>query len=168
MGGFHTEYSSIRFGLFFLAEFMNTITMSAIVVMLFFGGPNGYIPHIPGATIYMPIIYFLLKTAAFCFVYVWFRAALPRLRYDQLMDLGWKRLIPLTLGWLLLVAAIIAWGWGGLILVPVMLVAGLAAAAVHASRRRPQLRRRDHPGHRPARHAAVTAAAGAARAGSGR
>ncbi|HEY1652457.1 MAG TPA: NADH-quinone oxidoreductase subunit NuoH [Acidimicrobiales bacterium] len=123
VGGFHTEYSSIRFGLFFLAEFMNTITMSAIVVTLFFGGPNGYIFHIPGATIYMPIIYFLLKTAAFCFVYVWFRAALPRLRYDQLMDLGWKRLIPLTLGWLLLVAAIVAWGWAGLILVPVMLIA---------------------------------------------
>ncbi len=111
MGGFHTEYSSIRFGLFFLAEFMNTITMSAIVVTLFFGGPNGYIFHIPGATIYMPIIYFLLKTVAFCFIYVWFRAALPRLRYDQLMDLGWKRLIPMTLGWLLLVAGIIAWGW---------------------------------------------------------
>jgi NADH-quinone oxidoreductase subunit H len=102
---------------------MNTITMSAIVVTLFFGGPNGYIFHIPGATIYMPVIYFLLKTAAFCFIYVWFRAALPRLRYDQLMDLGWKRLIPLSLGWLLLVAAVIAWGWGGLILVPVMLIA---------------------------------------------
>ena len=52
----------------------------------------------------MPIIWFLLKTVVFCFIYVWFRAALPRLRYDQLMDLGWKRLIPLTLGWLLLVA----------------------------------------------------------------
>ena len=123
VGGFHTEYSSIRFGLFYLAEFMNTITMSAIVVTLFFGGPNGYIFHIPGATIYMPIIYFLLKTVAFCFIYVWFRAALPRLRYDQLMDLGWKRLIPLTLGWLLLVAAIVAWGWAGLILVPVVILA---------------------------------------------
>ena len=52
----------------------------------------------------MPIIWFLLKTVVFCFIYVWFRAALPRLRYDQLMDLGWKRLIPMTLGWLLLVA----------------------------------------------------------------
>jgi NADH-quinone oxidoreductase subunit H len=125
VGGFHTEYSSIRFGLFFLAEFMNTITMSAIVVTLFFGGPNGYIPHIPGATIYMPVIYFLLKTAAFCFIYVWFRAALPRLRYDQLMDLGWKRLIPVTLGWLLIVAAVIAWGWAGLIMVPVVVFASL-------------------------------------------
>jgi NADH-quinone oxidoreductase subunit H len=123
VGGFHTEYSSIRFGLFYLAEFMNTITMSAIVVTLFFGGPNGYIPHIPGATIYMPIIYFLLKTVAFCFIYVWFRAALPRLRYDQLMDLGWKRLIPMTLGWLLLVAAIVAWGWAGLWLVPIVVAA---------------------------------------------
>jgi NADH-quinone oxidoreductase subunit H len=123
VGGFHTEYSSIRFGLFYLAEFMNTITMSAIVVTLFFGGPNGYIFHIPGATIYMPIIYFLLKTVAFCFIYVWFRAALPRLRYDQLMDLGWKRLIPLTLGWLLLVAGIVAWGWAGLWLVPIVILA---------------------------------------------
>jgi NADH-quinone oxidoreductase subunit H len=125
VGGFHTEYSSIRFGLFFLAEFMNTITMSAIVVTLFFGGPNGYIFHIPGATIYMPIIYFLIKTVAFCFIYVWFRAALPRLRYDQLMDLGWKRLIPMTLGWLLLVAAVVAWGWRGLILVPVVVLASV-------------------------------------------
>ena len=62
VGGFHTEYSSIRFALFFLAEFMNTITMSAIMVTLFFGGPDGPIPHIPGATIYMPIIWFLVKT----------------------------------------------------------------------------------------------------------
>jgi NADH-quinone oxidoreductase subunit H len=124
VGGFHTEYSSIRFGLFFLAEFMNTITMSAVVVTLFFGGPNGPIPHaVPGATIFLPVIYFLLKTAAFCFIYVWFRAALPRLRYDQLMDLGWKRLIPLTLAWLLLVASVVTWRWGGLLMLPVVLVA---------------------------------------------
>jgi len=126
VGGFHTEYSSIRFGLFFLAEFMNTITMSAVVVTLFFGGPNGPIPHaVPGATIFLPIIYFLLKTAAFCFIYVWFRAALPRLRYDQLMDLGWKRLIPMTLAWLLLVASVVTWRWGGLFMVPVVVVAAV-------------------------------------------
>jgi NADH-quinone oxidoreductase subunit H len=123
VGGFHTEYSSIRFGLFFLAEFMNTITMSAVVVTLFFGGPDGPIPRfIPTSDIWMPVIWFLIKTAAFCFIYVWFRAALPRLRYDQLME-GWKRLIPLTLGWLLLVAGIIAWGWAGLWLVPVVILA---------------------------------------------
>jgi len=124
VGGFHTEYSSIRFGMFYLAEFMNTITMSAVVVTLFFGGPDGLIPPWPGATIYMPIIWFLLKTVAFCFIYVWFRAALPRLRYDQLMDLGWKRLIPMTLAWLLLVASIVTWHWRGLLMVPVVLVAG--------------------------------------------
>jgi NADH-quinone oxidoreductase subunit H len=125
VGGFHTEYSSIRFGMFYLAEFMNTITMSAVVVTLFFGGPNGLIPPIAGATIYMPIIWFVLKTVAFCFIYVWFRAALPRLRYDQLMDLGWKRLIPMSLAWLLLVAAIVTWGWSGLIMVPVVVAAGV-------------------------------------------
>ena len=125
VGGFHTEYSSIRFGLFFLAEFMNTITMSAVVVTLFFGGPNGPIPPIPGATIYMPVLYFVLKTGAFCFIYVWFRAALPRLRYDQLMDLGWKRLIPMTLGWLLLVASVLTWGVKGLIMLPVEVVAAV-------------------------------------------
>jgi NADH-quinone oxidoreductase subunit H len=125
VGGFHTEYSSIRFGMFYLAEFMNTITMSAVVVTLFFGGPNGLIPAIPGATIYMPIIWFLLKTVAFCFIYVWFRAALPRLRYDQLMDLGWKRLIPMTLAWLLLVASVVTWHWRGLIMLPVVLAAAV-------------------------------------------
>jgi NADH-quinone oxidoreductase subunit H len=126
VGGFHTEYSSIRFGLFFLAEFMNTITMSAVVVTLFFGGPNGPIPHaIPGATIYMPIVYFILKTVAFCFIYVWFRAALPRLRYDQLMDLGWKRLIPLTLAWLLMVASVLTWRWWGLVMLPVVVVSAV-------------------------------------------
>jgi NADH-quinone oxidoreductase subunit H len=126
VGGFHTEYSSIRFGLFFLAEFMNTITMSAVVVTLFFGGPNGWIPRfIPTSDIWMPIIWFLLKTVAFCFIYVWFRAALPRLRYDQLMDLGWKRLIPMTLAWLLLVAAVVTWHWGGLFMIPVVLVAAV-------------------------------------------
>jgi NADH-quinone oxidoreductase subunit H len=125
VGGFHTEYSSMRFGMFYLAEFMNTITMSAVVVTLFFGGPDGLIPPWIGANIYMPIIWFLLKVVAFCFIYVWFRAALPRLRYDQLMDLGWKRLIPLTLGWLLVVAAILAWHWAGLILVPVVLAASV-------------------------------------------
>ncbi len=113
VGGFHTEYSSIRFALFFLAEFMNTITMSAITVTLFFGGPDGPIPHIPHTYWLWPILWFLGKTIVFLFVFVWLRAALPRLRYDQLMDLGWKKLIPLSLGWLLIVAGFVIDGWWG-------------------------------------------------------
>ncbi len=103
VGGFHTEYSSIRFALFYLAEYMNTITMSAIMVTMFFGGPDG-----PDPTFLhwlWPILWFLVKTAIFFVIYVWFRAALPRLRYDQLMDLGWKVLIPVSLAWILVIAA---------------------------------------------------------------
>jgi len=116
VGGFHTEYSSLRFALFFLAEFMNTITMSAIMVTLFFGGPAGWIPPVAHFKWVFPILWFVAKTTAFAFSYIWFRAALPRLRYDQLMDLGWKRLIPLSLGWMLIVAGfMVSKSWGLLI-----------------------------------------------------
>ena len=109
-GGYHTEYSSIRFALFFLAEFMNTVTMSAVVVTLFFGGPDG--PGFHFLRWLWPILWFAGKTVVFLYLQVWIRAALPRLRYDQLMDLGWKAMIPLSLGWLLVVAgAIESVGW---------------------------------------------------------
>jgi NADH-quinone oxidoreductase subunit H len=114
VGGFHTEYSSIRFGLFYLAEFMNTITMSAIIVTLFLGGPAGWVPNVAHLRWVFPILWFLVKTVTFAFCYVWFRAALPRFRYDQLMDMGWKQLIPLSLGWVLIVAGFLvrpAWGF---------------------------------------------------------
>ncbi|HEV3132095.1 MAG TPA: NADH-quinone oxidoreductase subunit NuoH [Acidimicrobiales bacterium] len=124
VGGFVTEYSSIRFALFFLAEFMNTITMSAITVTLFFGGPDGPVPHVAHLQWLWPILWFLGKTIVFLFVFVWLRAALPRLRYDQLMDLGWKKLIPLSLGWLLIVAGFVVDGWWGL---------GMAAAVIAAA-----------------------------------
>ncbi len=104
VGGFHTEYSSIRFALFYLAEFMNTVTMSAIIVTLFLGGPAG--PTFFGPDWIWGPLWFLAKLVIFLFMFVWFRATLPRFRYDQLMDLGWKVLIPLALGWLLLLAAI--------------------------------------------------------------
>ena len=104
VGGFHTEYSSIRFALFFLAEFMNVITMSAIIVTLFLGGPAG--PTLFGPAWLWGPIWFFAKVFCFLFIFVWFRATLPRFRYDQLMDLGWKVLIPLALGWLLLLAGI--------------------------------------------------------------
>ncbi len=106
VGGFHTEYSSIRFALFFLAEFMNTVTMGAIIVTLFFGGPAG--PN-PGGAVLGPAVgffWFFAKLIVFLFVFVWFRATLPRVRYDQLMDLGWKILIPLSLAWLLILGSI--------------------------------------------------------------
>ncbi len=111
VGGFNTEYSSIRFALFFLAEFMNTITMSALIVTLFFGGPQPIaigdtvldIPLIPNAL--EGTVWLLLKVLVFLYVYVWFRATLPRFRYDQLMDLGWRILIPAAFGWFMLLAA---------------------------------------------------------------
>jgi NADH-quinone oxidoreductase subunit H len=113
VGGFHTEYSSIRFAMFFMAEYMNTLTMSAIIVTLFLGGPAGWIPNVSHLRWVFPILWFLIKTVAFAFGYIWFRASLPRMRYDQLMDLGWKRLIPLSLGWMLIVAGfLVARGWG--------------------------------------------------------
>jgi NADH-quinone oxidoreductase subunit H len=104
VGGFHTEYSSFRFALFYLAEFMNTITMSAIIVTLFFGGPAGPVWFGPGWL--SGIIWFSLKLFVFLFIFVWIRATLPRFRYDQLMNIGWKALIPLALGWLLLLGAV--------------------------------------------------------------
>ncbi|MFM7081129.1 MAG: NADH-quinone oxidoreductase subunit NuoH [Actinomycetota bacterium] len=111
VGGFNTEYSSIRFALFYLAEFMNTVTMSALIVTLFFGGPqpisfNGFtldIPFVPNAL--EGTVWLLLKVLVFLYTYVWFRATLPRLRYDQLMNFGWKVLIPASLAWFLLLAA---------------------------------------------------------------
>jgi NADH-quinone oxidoreductase subunit H len=123
VGGFHTEYASIRFALFFLAEFMNVITMSAVAVTLFLGGPDGPTAHVFILSWVIPIAWFLGKTLLFLFLYVWLRAALPRLRYDQLMDLGWKVLIPLSLGWVLLVAAGLEGGWWG-----IGIFVGMAAA----------------------------------------
>jgi len=124
VGGFNTEYSSIRFALFFMAEFMNTITMSAIVVTLFLGGPDGPTAHVFILSWLIPVAWFLGKTLIFLFIYVWLRAALPRLRYDQLMDLGWKVLIPLSLGWVLVLAAFLIGRWWGLGVIVALLVAG--------------------------------------------
>lgn len=119
VGGFNTEYSSIRFALFFLAEFMNVITMSGILVTLFLGGPQplriGSIDFfwlVEDGDIFAwagPLggtLWVLAKVLVFLYIYVWFRATLPRLRYDQLMDFGWKLLIPVALGWFLVLAAI--------------------------------------------------------------
>jgi NADH-quinone oxidoreductase subunit H len=155
VGGFHTEYSSIRFAIFFLAEFMNVLTMSAIMVTLFFGGPAGYVPPVPHVQWVFPIVWFLLKTTIFAACYIWFRAALPRYRYDQLMELGWKRLIPLSLGWMLIVAGFIlspSWGFGvtGVVLFSsVMLGRSFEIGSDQESRNEvlPKVGERPIPGH---------------------
>lgn len=141
VGGFNTEYSSIRFALFFLAEFMNVVTMSAIFVTLFLGGPAGPVLFGPGWL--WGLVWFIVKVLAFLFMFVWFRATLPRFRYDQLMDLGWKLLIPLALAWLLLLAGIRVasdqgWNWGMVAVVAVvgfLVGGGLLRSAVEAGHR---------------------------------
>jgi NADH-quinone oxidoreductase subunit H len=107
VGGFNTEYTGIRFAIFFLAEFMNVITMSAIAVTLFLGGPSG--PGLgflsAGGTVnvwLMPIFWFTIKVLALLFATVWVRASLPRMRYDRLMSLGWKWLIEIAILWVLI------------------------------------------------------------------
>jgi NADH-quinone oxidoreductase subunit H len=88
VAGYHTEYSGMRFGLFAQAEFINMITLSGLAVTLFLGGWHG--PLLPGP------LWFILKLAAFLFIFIWLRATLPRLRYDQLMKFGWKVLLPVA------------------------------------------------------------------------
>ena len=110
VGGFHTEYSGFRFAMFFLAEYINMFNMCAITATFFLGGwlgPTfeGIAP--PFISAIMPIIWLGVKTFALLFVFVWIRATLPRLRYDQLMELGWKRLIPISLVWLILSAVVL-------------------------------------------------------------
>jgi NADH-quinone oxidoreductase subunit H len=152
VGGFHTEYSSMRFGMFYLAEFMNTITMSAIIVTLFLGGPAG--PIGPGPAQLYPIFWFLLKLLVFLGAFVWVRGTVPRYRYDQLMDLGWKRLIPVSLMWLLFIGAIRIGrdqDWSP-VLVPLVaigigvLTAGLLGGAMRTANMRRQQSDRDDLG----------------------
>jgi NADH-quinone oxidoreductase subunit H len=125
-GGFMTEYTGIRFAMFYLAEFMNLITMSAIAVTLFFGGPAG-----PGLgflsadnwvnTWVMPVLWFFLKVLVLLFATVWLRATLPRLRYDQLMSFGWKFLIEGAFVWAMVSAVVVVAkgeGWSMWIVVP--------------------------------------------------
>jgi NADH-quinone oxidoreductase subunit H len=100
VAGFHTEYSGMRFGLFFVGEYINIIVLGGLATTFFLGGWQG--PVLP------PFVWFSVKTLAFAFFFIWMRGTLPRLRYDQLMHLGWKVLTPLALvnilitGWVLM------------------------------------------------------------------
>jgi NADH-quinone oxidoreductase subunit H len=106
VAGFHTEYSSIKFAMFFLAEYINVITVSALATTMFLGGwlPPPFLSRFDSGL--FPVVWFTLKVSLFLFVFIWLRATLPRLRYDQFMQLGWKRLVPASLGWLALVATV--------------------------------------------------------------
>jgi NADH-quinone oxidoreductase subunit H len=109
VGGFHTEYSSLKFALFFLAEYINMVTVSALATTLFLGGWRAPWPLSlwDGANEgWWPALWFTIKVFLFLFVFIWLRGTLPRLRYDQFMRLGWKLLIPIALGWLLMVATV--------------------------------------------------------------
>jgi len=110
VAGFHVEYSGMTFALFFLAEYMNMILIAALCSTLFLGGWLSPVPFLPDGFPWLA-----LKVAAVLFLFLWFRATFPRYRYDQIMRLGWKVLIPLTLVWLVVVAAWLQtpwWVWG--------------------------------------------------------
>ena len=109
VGGFHTEYSSLKFALFFLAEYVNIIAVSALATTLFLGGYHA----LPGLGFteswlggWFTLIWFFLKVLFFFFIFVWLRGTLPRLRYDQFMQFGWKVLIPVSILWILVVATL--------------------------------------------------------------
>ena len=110
--GYHTEYSAMKFAMFFLGEYAALITMSALMATLFFGGWDipftSWVEGEPSVIVSLTtLIVFLLKTFSFVFVYIWIRWSLPRFRYDQLMALGWKVLLPIALGYLMLLATAI-------------------------------------------------------------
>lgn len=108
VGGFHTEYSSLKFALFFLAEYVNIVAVSALATTLFLGGYHA----LPGLTFtehwlggWFTLVWFFAKVIFFFFIFVWLRGTLPRLRYDQFMKFGWKVLIPASLFWIMIVAS---------------------------------------------------------------
>ena len=109
VGGYHTEYSSLKFALFFLAEYINMTTVAALAATLFLGGWRAPWPISvwSGAnTGWVPLIWFLAKVLILLFCFIWLRGTLPRIRYDQLMNFGWKVLIPVSLAWILMVATV--------------------------------------------------------------
>jgi NADH-quinone oxidoreductase subunit H len=105
VAGFHTEYSSLRFGTFFVAEYVNMITVCSIRTLLFLGGGDG--PWV-GQYPYLTVLWFLVKTGMLLFMMIWWRATLPRLRYDRLMAFGWKVLLPTAVANVLIVAGVVA------------------------------------------------------------
>ncbi len=107
VGGFHTEYSSLKFALFFLAEYINMVTVSALATTLFLGGWRAPWPLSlweSANTGWWPMLWWLLKVQIFIFIFIWLRGTLPRMRYDQFMRFGWKVLIPVSIAWIMIVS----------------------------------------------------------------
>ena len=135
VGGFHTEYSSLKFALFFLAEYVNMVTVSAMATTLFLGG--GTIPWLPNLwdgfnSGWFQFLAFLVKTSIFLFVFIWLRGTLPRMRYDQFMRLGWKVLVPGSLLWILAIFAIRTLRQSGFGVSGVLITVGIALVIVLA------------------------------------
>jgi NADH-quinone oxidoreductase subunit H len=138
VGGFNTEYTGIRFAIFYLAEFMNVITMSAIAVTLFLGGPSGpslgFLARDNVVNVWLvPMLWFLVKVLALLFATVWVRASLPRMRYDRLMSLGWKWLIEIAILWVLVTATVqvaMVEDWNRLLAASIAVVAAVAGYGV--------------------------------------
>jgi len=129
VGGFHTEYSSLKFALFFLSEYINMVTVSALATTMFLGGwrapwPLSAIDHGVLNTGWWPLLWFLIKTIGFLFFFIWLRGALPRFRYDQFMALGWKVLVPFSLLWIVAVATVRALQRSNGISAPQVLIIG--------------------------------------------
>jgi NADH-quinone oxidoreductase subunit H len=133
VGGYHTEYSSLKFALFYLAEYINMTTVAALASTLFLGGWRAPWPLSvwPGANSgWWPLLWFLAKVLILLFCFVWLRGTLPRIRYDQLMAFGWKVLIPVSLAWILMIATIRVWRQQHHHSVVVYIVAGAIVAAL--------------------------------------
>ena len=110
VAGYHTEYSAMKFAMFFMAEYLNMITVSCIATLLFFGGWHGPLFGPPLLQSLLPILWFALKIFLFMFLYIWIRGTLPRFRYDQLMSFGWKFLLPLAIVNIIVTSLIVALG----------------------------------------------------------
>jgi NADH-quinone oxidoreductase subunit H len=132
VGGFHTEYSSLKFALFYLAEYINMTTVAALATTLFLGGWRAPWPISAWSaanTGWWPLLWFVAKVGILLFCFIWLRGTLPRIRYDQLMAFGWKVLIPVSLAWILMIATIRVWRQHGGS-TPLYIVGGAILAAL--------------------------------------
>ena len=108
VAGYHTEYSSMKFAMFFIAEYSNMITVACLASLLFLGGWHGPLFGPPILQAFLPVFWFLLRVFGFLFLYIWIRGTLPRFRYDQLMSFSWKFLLPLAIANIVVTSLVVA------------------------------------------------------------